>query len=205
MTDHQNKGHRRIGVFATPCGGTTYLCDRLKSLGLDVGHERMRSDGIVCGFWAHGDNRSQKMDRGKPHPDEYTFDALWTLVRHPLLVAETLPQFTERGRKHFSWTHEDPLLHALRYWVETISIGLVRSDYAVVRLDEHFEQDFAALCASIGALPWDVKDPKKVREPKRKNKRYEPMTWGEWYDRDPRYAARAQSLLRDVGMKKEVL
>ena len=139
-------------------------------------------------------------------PSAGSWDALGVLVRHPFKVAETLPGILEQRRGLHKeipeWFHEDPVLNALRYWVETFEaaqawvVKAFTEDRAlfspVVRVDSHYEDDMKNLCFYLG-VPFKTPN----RPPKSRKKRWSTPTWRQWFLEDPDYAQRGGELVRD--------
>ena len=60
--------------------GSTYITKVLQQCGLDVGHHKMRLDGIVCSFYCfEADRYPTRQPAPRPH-----FDVILHQVRHPL-------------------------------------------------------------------------------------------------------------------------
>lgn len=201
MTD---RARYRLGLFATPCGGTVFVAQHLRRCGVDVGHEKLRRDGIVCGWWALGHEPAPD-DQPKAHLADHEWDVLGVVARHPLLVAETLPTYSDR-RRHHAWTHPDPVVHALRYWVETheaawtLHLGGGADLFetaAVVRIDSHLGDDLDALCDALGSETRPLKPP-----PPGKPRRWPRWTWAQWRAADPSYAARGRELVRQLRLEE---
>jgi hypothetical protein len=186
-----SKPRKKIGLFGTPCGGTFYTVHRLTDFGLDVGHEAMREDGLVCGFWIFGSDSTVE----RPNVDDYAWDVLGVVVRHPLLVAQTLPHILER-RCQWPWSRRDsPILHALRYWVEAHTMVQAHVLTAVIRVDTHFEGDLDEVCRQLG-----INRTPPLRSPVSKRVRWPRLTWSEWMAQDPHYCRRGQALVERYGL-----
>lgn len=193
----------RVGLFATPCGGSTYTTRCLKASGLRVGHESMQPDGTVCGFWAHPVSSKPKGMEKQGDPQGGPWDVLGTLVRHPLLVAETLPSIHEVFEFDVPWAHEDPILHCLRYWVETFAAAekhILKADVyyrATVRVDSRYDHDMQDLCARI-RIPYV----KPSMPPQSRNRRWPRVSWKEWEDRDLSYARWGKEYVRQYNLEE---
>jgi hypothetical protein len=181
-----------VAILGTPCGGTKYAKEVFRAAGLDVGHEAdMGEDGLACGFitWA-----GPVLGR-KHRLDNYQWEHIVHLVRHPLGTAETLPAFVAdipRG----PWHHEDPVLRALRYWVLTHRKIMGRPEYRrdmVLRLDrEHFASDWERIRQRMGL---ELTDPPPSTESS-KDYRWDRLTWDEWKQRDFEFARDGLQLIR---------
>ena len=201
------KGRKAVGLFATPCGGSTYTTRVLKEGGLRVGHESLQPDGTVCGFWAFPaedkpvDAEHRMRRQADPHGGKW--DALGVLIRHPLKVAESLPGIGEIHRFRVSWKHEDPVLHALRYWVEAMALAqahLLTSDYlrrVVVRVDSHYEEDIKNLCSYL-QIPFK----RPGMGPRSRSKRWDPISWEKWRSLDPDYARWGEEYVRQYNLEE---
>lgn len=166
------------------------LC--LQASGLEIGHEVMGKDGIVCGFWALGAERAV-VDETRPR--DYSWDLFGVIVRHPLLVAETLPLFM-KGRSAWPWSlRTDLVLDSLRFWVESHTAALNLGVNVTVRIDSHFQDDYAHVCETLGVL---VTTPQARSV--RKRDRWPRMSWQQWMDRDPSYCRRGQALVELYGL-----
>lgn len=199
-----------IRVFGTPCGGTQYATRFLQGLELEVGHERLKRDGIVCGFMALGLRPTpRRRAPGSMQPLAEDLDAKHDvhLARHPLRVAETLwryvnkcPKEQERMRElGMTRTDKHPLT-ALQWWVLTHEAILQRSPALTVRVGVHgdliqlaylvhrhakLETGLAAVAERIGS--------KKGRKPA--------LTWDEWRAADPDFAVRGARLVDYLGLR----
>lgn len=164
-----------------------HLVLSLQASGVEVGHEAMGQDGIVCGFWALGAERAV-LDETRPQ--DYVWDLLGVVVRHPLLVAETLPLFM-KGRTRWTWSlPTDLVLDSLRFWVESHTAALELGVDATVRVDSHFQDDYARLCTTLG-VPVAASQAQLVR----KRDRWPRMTWQQWKEQDPSYCRRGRALV----------
>lgn len=79
-----------ILIIGTPSGATHYIAEVLRRCGLDIGHERMRKDGVVDfsgTFWRGGWQpfRQYEEKTGIPFVPQ-KFDTVLHQVRHPLNV-----------------------------------------------------------------------------------------------------------------------
>ncbi len=84
---------KRIVITACPYSGTMHTALTLRALGLDIGHEEYRADGIVS--WAH-----THMSKADFIADGFSEDVvLLRQVAHPLMVISRLRQITS-GYKH---------------------------------------------------------------------------------------------------------
>jgi hypothetical protein len=179
-----------VGVFGTPCGGTGYATRRLRRCGVDAGHEKLGTNGIVCGFWVFGPNGTRP---DRPRVCDHSWTALVRLVRHPLRVAETLPPFVVDGQHGRTGpNHPDKRLNALRYWVDAHEKARGYHPRYTVRLDSHLEADLAELCAGLG-----VPNAEPDYAPESKPQRWPRMTWAGWAEGDPEYAERGLALVRE--------
>lgn len=179
--------HLRVGVLGTPCGATSYTFHRLKAAGLEVGHERAQRDGIVCGLWTMPVELRDARSKGRPVHTDYTWDQLVVLIRHPLLVAETLPKVL--GNQKMSWHLDDPRLSALRYWVltfESVPAGLL-----CIRANKHYEEDFKCVTDALEVESVDIGGGYENT----KRRRWDPISWDEWGAHDPEFAERGLSVL----------
>lgn len=75
---------RRLLFLAHPRSGTHYVAKLCQSYGLDVGHERMRADGI-CSWMLAADADHSPYGDGTVFRD-YEFETVVRIVRHPLKV-----------------------------------------------------------------------------------------------------------------------
>lgn len=189
--------HYRIGAFGTPCGGTNYTAKVLQSAGLRVGHETLRDHGIVCGFFLWG----KKMGR-IPNPNDYTFDHIVRVIRHPLKVAETLPAFVWKrwnntGTPWFMQDCPDPRLCALRFWVCTHEHPWLEKAEYVVRIGTpETENDLTALVHAL-----EHRREHEAESPITKKKRWEPLSWEGWKATDPDWAARGMDICQRFGLE----
>jgi hypothetical protein len=139
---------KRLLVIGAPRSGTQFFTGVLKNFGMRVNHERMGEDGIVHSGWMPpgGNTRFKGYTREK-----FSFDRILHLVRHPLLVIDSLsregpgfPNFWEMQEKHsgihLSDNHTD-LEGLARFWIYWTSGAKQQSDYQV-RLEDiqHFGQ-----------------------------------------------------------------
>jgi hypothetical protein len=128
-------------VIGSPRSGTKYFANMLKGFGMRVNHERMGEDGIVHAGWLPpgGNTRFKGYTREK-----FSFDRIIHLVRHPLLVIDSLsregpgfPNFWEMQEEHTTLkidNHTD-LETLARFWVEWTAWSARQSDYCV-RLED---------------------------------------------------------------------
>ena len=185
--------------MGTMCGGTMYLADCLQSAGLACKHERPGADGLMCGHWVLNryNNRMQ--------PLEATYGLLGVVVRHPLLVAETLPRFM-KGARWPAWWTGDQQVDALRYWVETFEEAerVLRVAYydvtCRIRIDSHFQEDYSHMAQLLNISP----SPAPRRKPQSKPKRWPKRSWAWWEQEDGAYAMRGQELVATYGLEEVV-
>ena len=164
-----------------------YLVRCLAASGVDIGHESMAGDGIVCGFWALDAERAVV---DKTRPCDYSWEVLSVIVRHPLLVAETLPHFM-RGRTSWSWSlPTDLVFHSLRFWVESHTAALALGIEKRIRVDSHFWDDYCIVCDMLRV---DVRVPGVG--PASKSARWPRTSWEHWMERDPAYCRRGRALV----------
>lgn len=80
---------KRLLVVGAPRSGTLFFANFLQTLGMRVNHERMGQDGVVNASWlpmrAEGDNFIGSQGR-----QDYTFERILHLVRHPLPCIESM-------------------------------------------------------------------------------------------------------------------
>lgn len=133
---------KRLLVIGSPRSGTKFFANTLKGFGMRVNHERMGEDGIVHSGWVPpgGNTRFKGYTREK-----FSFDKIIHLIRHPLLVIDSLsrqgpgfPNFWEMQEEHSGVkllnNHED--LEAIaRFWIYWITASKQQADYQM-RLED---------------------------------------------------------------------
>jgi hypothetical protein len=67
-------------------------------MGLNVMHEEMGEDGIVSWLFAV---QSSKVPWG-PSPQDYTFDYMFHLVRHPLMAIPSIATFKKESWRYIA-------------------------------------------------------------------------------------------------------
>lgn len=190
--------HLRAGGLGTLCGATYYTAQRLIASGVKVRHESMGEDGTVDGLWTLPLELRADRDRRRPLPTDYTWDALFVVVRPPFRYAVSAAAMARRGYEDLSWWCDDAVALALRYWVLCMEHASELTD-VVLRADgHHYEADYRDLCGMLGV---PVSDPDQARNPKAR--RVPPWTWEDWYRQDADFAARGQALVKRFDLKEE--
>lgn len=107
----------KLLVVGTPKGGTTYLYHLLTCHGIDVGHERVNTQGTVSGFLIDDyDDYPCPHRHEKDHQHKNFSDRVW-LMRDALDSVRSIADFLNNGR--------EPTLD----WYESIGCEIDRSDY----------------------------------------------------------------------------
>jgi hypothetical protein len=181
-----------LALVGTPCGGTNYVRDCLRHVGVYVGHEGIERHGISCGFFLFG-MRFIRIEN-------FAVEHVVRLARHPLRVAETLPQYVRPPRKLpvvAPWRHDDPVVSALRWWVmthEKLPLGT-----PMVRVGtRHLHGDWARLLRLLGLEHVPLSGIPVT--PRTKGLRWDPLTWDEWRRRDPDFAERGWRLTGELDL-----
>lgn len=189
-----------FSVVSTPRSGTKILAAIFQFMGLDVGHEWVRPNGIVDGFAAWRDpyrKTDWRLDDRRP----VECDA--RLIRHPLDTASTLGLTLIAYPKGIWWTGpkegtvpaDDATKTALRFWVMTHN--RIRSQYSIVTTKGKF-QGLEQFCHERLSLP--VPDYSKlVNLWGRSENRLPRWTWEEWAEKDPEFAKRGKELWTAYG------
>lgn len=223
-----------IKVYGTPCGGTQFMERLLRAMGYNVGHERLSDDGIICGFMAlglrplqrGGSYTSRNPGEGRPEVDLAPAVVTAHIIRHPLVVAETLWRYVGRQRPCRLLMESvgfGPQLEikktqqmALRWWVLTheaieamdlpgvhvLRLGEDRTDVDTILLLEEIAKKVPRSLKTPPLNPlqaWQsVMDaPAPVG---RKAYRKPRPRWIDWFEMDEDFAKRAAALLRRYEM-----
>jgi|7_EtaG_2_1085326.scaffolds.fasta_scaffold67174_2 hypothetical protein len=95
-------------VLGHPRCGTGYSAELFKSYGLNIGHERMGSDGISCWQYVIKDDLPQfsKKDLNNKNRNQYNFDKIVHTIRDPFTALPSI-YYTETptgaNPKHWSY------------------------------------------------------------------------------------------------------
>lgn len=171
---------RKIAVLGTQRGGTQYTARVLRANGLEVKHEDLGPDGIVCGAFIWGLKNYR--------PSHVGFDRVVHLVRDPIECAETMDRFVPHAFRK-DQDCDDRLCVTLRWWVAT--------HHEIERIYPEAELHVLAHGLWRGALG-DM-DEQGVRGPVRGALRMNPET-GEEYRGDPRPYDKRRAMERWKGM-----
>lgn len=162
--------HRHLLVTGCPRSGTRYVAKHLcRSAGLNIGHEGVADDGLVCSFFAvddyyYGGAHAKALKGGvRPRRGAITFDHVWHLVRHPLLFVESLLT----GPLGIAWWHwqekhtgvsfdMDPTERAAKFWLRWNEIVEPQAKWRF-RIED-FDQLWPNVTARLGLPPCEMTD-----------------------------------------------
>jgi hypothetical protein len=122
----QSKTDKKILVLSCARSGTRALAKSLMLSGVDIGHERLKVNGTICGHLAVDDywySSHWRMRTGLVRRSELEFDETWHQVRHPLSVIESIEtgpnlEFWHFQEKHTGVSWDDkPIERVARYWL----------------------------------------------------------------------------------------
>ncbi len=190
---HPPKGSRlTLGVLGTPCGGTFATAAWLRQSGLNVVHEGVGSDGIVCGFWGLPEWARHGRNLRRVRLSDYEFDHLWLLVRHPFKVSETL--WNVFRNQDSPWPGLDQQIKAMRFWVAVMESA--PDEAQVIHVDHRYEKDMRAACAELGIdlVGTTTRTSKPHRRP--------PIDWKFWFEHDSEFAERGKKLVQHFDLEE---
>ncbi len=108
-----------LRIIGTGRCGTTFMCREAQKAGLRIGHDKLGQDGVSGLAWCDPDPKRCKTDTLPLGSYRLTVH----LVRHPLPCIASIA-YTGMLVNFWEWIRQrlelpaDPLLRAMRYWLE---------------------------------------------------------------------------------------
>jgi hypothetical protein len=148
-------------ITGSPRMGGKYISRVMRRAGIDVGYEKMASEGIAHPFWAVDDTIAppgwkthELKEAHKKNRDSYDFTHRWHQLRHPLNV---IPSIEARFRRHsYFWpwqekhtgvSPEDPF-RAARFWLAWTELADEWCDFRY-RIED-IDAEWPGLVAKLG-------------------------------------------------------
>jgi hypothetical protein len=155
-------------ILVTGCGrsGTHYITTVLRVLGLDVGHEVMRRDGMVN--WESAKDPKVDLQRA--------YDIILHQVRHPFPVIEACKGINEHSREMIvndtsARAYDSHILFGMKYWLDWNQLAQSKAHYtfrvesiperlrevmAIMGMPTPFDDKWSDLLDIIATIPKSV-------------------------------------------------